>query len=82
MKVLQTFSNIKHQLLLFLKKEAQIVHIYFFNLFKLFIFFHTFLLDMFFLYISNVIPKVPYILPPALLPNLLPGPGIPLHWGI
>jgi hypothetical protein len=36
-----------------------------------------FLLDIFFIYISNVIPKVPYT-----LPLLLPGPGIPLYWGI
>jgi hypothetical protein len=29
-----------------------------------------FLLDIFFFYISNAIPKVPYTSPPALLPNL------------
>jgi hypothetical protein len=28
-----------------------------------------FLLDIFFIYISNAIPKVPYTLPPALVPN-------------
>ena len=48
-----------------------------------------FLLAIFFIYISNVIPfhsfpsKNP--LPPPLLPNAptpIPGPGIPLHWGI
>jgi hypothetical protein len=28
-------------------------------------FFYVFLLDIFFIYISNAIPKVPYTLPPA-----------------
>jgi hypothetical protein len=44
-----------------------------------------FLLDIFLIYILNVIPKVPYTLsPPWSLthPLLLPGPGIPLYWGI
>jgi hypothetical protein len=45
--------------------------------------FFYFLLDIFFIYISNAIPKAPYILhlpcsPTHLLP--LPGPGIPLYW--
>jgi F0F1-type ATP synthase membrane subunit a len=43
------------------------------------------LLDIFFIYISNIIPKVPYTLPPPCSPThplLLPGPGIPLYWGI
>jgi hypothetical protein len=47
-------------------------------------FFH-FLLDIFFIYISNAIPKVPYTTPLALLPYPpLPilGPGLPLYWGI
>jgi hypothetical protein len=49
------------------------------------IFFLVFLLDIFFIYISNAIPKVPYILPqPCSLthPLLLLGPGFPLYWGI
>ena len=33
-------------------------------------------LDIFFIYISNAIPKVPYTLPPALLPN----PPTPASW--
>jgi hypothetical protein len=44
-----------------------------------------FLLDIFFIYISNAIPKAPYTLPPPCSPThplLLPGPGIPLYWGI
>jgi hypothetical protein len=48
-------------------------------------FFSNFLLDIFFMYISNAIPKVPYRLPLACSPThslLLLGPGIPLYWGI
>jgi hypothetical protein len=47
-----------------------------------------FLLDIFFIYISNVIPfpglpsKTPYLTPPQQSPIPLPCPGIPLHWGI
>jgi hypothetical protein len=44
-----------------------------------------FLLDIFFIYISNAIPKAPYTLFPLYSPThplLLPGPGIPLYWGI
>jgi hypothetical protein len=44
-----------------------------------------FLLDIFFIYISNAIPKVPYTLPIPYSPThplMLPGPGIPLYWGI
>jgi hypothetical protein len=47
--------------------------------------FFNFLLDIFFIYISNAIPKVPYILPlPCFLTHSLPllGPGVPLYWGI
>jgi hypothetical protein len=47
--------------------------------------FLNFLLDIFFIYISTAIPKVPYALPPPCSPTLplpLLGPGIPLHWGI
>jgi hypothetical protein len=47
--------------------------------------FYLFLLDIFFIYISNAIPKVPYTLPPPCSPtHPLPllGPGIPLYWGI
>jgi hypothetical protein len=44
-----------------------------------------FLLDVFFIYISNAILKVPYTLPPPCSPThplLLLGPGIPLYWEI
>jgi hypothetical protein len=44
-----------------------------------------FLLDIFFIYISNAILIVPYTLPPPCFPTHplpLPGPGIPLYWGI
>jgi hypothetical protein len=44
-----------------------------------------FLLDIFFIYISNAILKVSYTLPPPCSPThplLFPGPGIPLYWGI
>jgi hypothetical protein len=43
------------------------------------------LLDIFFIYISNAIPKVPYSLPLLCSPTHplpLPGPDIPLYWGI
>jgi hypothetical protein len=46
------------------------------------------LLDIFFIYISNVFPKFPYTLPlPCFPTHPLPslpflGPGIPLYWGI
>jgi hypothetical protein len=43
------------------------------------------LLDIFFIYIANDIPKVPYTLPPPCSPTHplpLPGPGIPLYWGM
>jgi hypothetical protein len=43
------------------------------------------LLDIFFIYISNAIPKVPYTLPLHCSPThplLLLGPGVPLYWGI
>jgi hypothetical protein len=46
---------------------------------------NLFLLDIFFIYISNAIPKVPYILPSPCSPThslLLLGPGIPLYCGI
>jgi hypothetical protein len=44
-----------------------------------------FLLDIFFIYISNGIPKVPYTLSPLSSPThplLRLGPGVPLYWGI
>jgi hypothetical protein len=47
--------------------------------------FKKFLLDIFFIYISNVIPKVSYTLPSPCSPtHPLPplGPGVPLYWGI
>jgi hypothetical protein len=50
----------------------------------LFLLLLIFLLDIFFIYISNAIPKVPYTLPLLCSPTyplLLPGPGIPLYWG-
>jgi hypothetical protein len=49
------------------------------------IFLRHFLLDIFFIYFSNAIPKAPYTLPPpcsSAYPLLLHGPGIPLYWGI
>jgi hypothetical protein len=48
-------------------------------------FFKYIFLDIFFIYISNVIPIVPYTLPLPCSPThtlLIPGPGIPLYWGI
>jgi hypothetical protein len=39
--------------------------------------FKAFLLDIFFIYISNVIPKAPYTLPP---PALLLNPPSPASW--
>jgi hypothetical protein len=50
-----------------------------------FLFFSFFLLDIFFIYISNAIPKVPYTLHlPCSSTHLLPllGPSVPLYWGI
>jgi hypothetical protein len=49
------------------------------------VFSFIFLLDIFFIYISNAIPIVPYTLPlPCSPTHPLPllGPGIPLYWGI
>jgi hypothetical protein len=49
------------------------------------IFLKKFLLDIFFIYISNAIPKVPCtLLPPCSPTHPLPllGLGIPLYWGI
>jgi hypothetical protein len=48
-------------------------------------FLYFILLDIFFIYISNAIPKVPYTFslpcsPTHPLPLL--GPGVPLYWGI
>jgi hypothetical protein len=50
-----------------------------------FVLFCFVLLDIFFIYISSAIPKSPYTLPLPCSPTnllLLPGPGIPLYWGI
>jgi hypothetical protein len=47
-----------------------------------FLFFSNFLLDLFFIYISNAIPKVTYTLPlPCSPTHPLPllGPGVPLY---
>ena len=47
------------------------------------LFFFKILLDIFFIYISNAIPKVLSTLPLPCSPThplLLPGPGIPLYW--
>jgi hypothetical protein len=47
--------------------------------------FYSFLLDTFFIYISNAIPKAPYTLPPPCSlthPVQLPDAGFPLYWGI
>jgi hypothetical protein len=49
------------------------------------LFLKNFLLDIFFIYISNAISKVPYNLPPPCsLTHPLPllGPGVPLYWDI
>jgi hypothetical protein len=46
--------------------------------------FRHYLLDIFFIYISNSIPQTPYFLPlpcSSTHPLLIPGPGIPLYWG-
>jgi hypothetical protein len=48
-------------------------------------FLKAFLLNIFFIYISNAISKAPYTLLPACFPTHpvpLPGPGIPLYCGI
>jgi hypothetical protein len=50
-----------------------------------FFLFKKILLDIFFIYISNAILKVPYTLSPPWSPtHPLPllGPGMPLYWGI
>jgi hypothetical protein len=44
-----------------------------------FFIYEMFLLDIFFIYISNAIPKAPYTLPPALLPNLPTPASWPWH---
>jgi hypothetical protein len=46
--------------------------------------FFSFILDIFFIYISNAIPKAPYTPLPfsPTHPLLLTGPGILLYWGI
>jgi hypothetical protein len=49
----------------------------------LFIYLFIYLFDIFFIYISNAIPKVPYTLPPPCSPtHPLPllGPGVSLYW--
>jgi hypothetical protein len=64
-------------------KHALLLQLHFFSIY-LFILWH-FSLDIFFICISNAIPKAPYALPPLCSPThalLLPGPGIPLYWGI
>jgi hypothetical protein len=56
-----------------------------FFFFFFFFFFLTFFIRYFLLYISNAIPKPPYTLPMPCSPTHplpLPGPGIPLSWGI
>jgi hypothetical protein len=48
-------------------------------------FFPLFLLDIFYIYISNAIPEAPYTLPSSCSPThplLLPGLDIPLYWSI
>jgi hypothetical protein len=52
----------------------------FFYVFIFYFYFFQFLLDIFFIYNSNAIPKVPYTFPPPCSPThplLVPGPGIP-----
>jgi hypothetical protein len=59
--------------------DAYIVDIF------LFLLLEKFLLDIFFIYISNAMLKVPYTLPlpcSSTHPLLLPDPDIPLYWGI
>ena len=51
-------------------------HFFFFLKIRYLYFFSNFLLGIFFIYISNAIPKVPYTLPPALLPY----PLTPTSW--
>jgi hypothetical protein len=50
-------------------QHAQQKHIYCFLFVVVFFFFKKFLLDIFLIYISNVIPKVPHTLPHTPLPN-------------
>ena len=58
---------------------------YFLDILGLELFFSNFLLDIYFTYISNSIPKLPYTLPlpcsSILLLQIL-GPGVPLYWDI
>jgi hypothetical protein len=52
-------------------------------LFSIYLF--IYLLDIYFIYISNAIPKVPYTLPLSCsltYPLPLLGPGDPLYWGV
>jgi hypothetical protein len=61
-----------------------IAHFKFFKNLFIYLFIY-FLLDSFFIYISNAIPKVPYTLPlPCSPTHPLPllGPGIPPYWAI
>jgi hypothetical protein len=76
-----TVSNIHIKIIVF--QEASIA------LFKYFLLWSTYLKhifkDIFFIYISNAIPKAPYNLSPACSPTHplpLPDPDIPLYWGI
>jgi dolichol kinase len=59
---------------------------FFLSFFFFFLFlFLFFLLDIFFIYISNAIPKIPYTLPLPCSPTHpfpLLGPDITLYWGI
>jgi hypothetical protein len=53
---------------------------FFYEIISLFFNLNDFLLDIFFIYISNAIQKVPYTLLPLCSPThplQLPGPGIP-----
>jgi hypothetical protein len=52
---------------------------YFSSSINFYLFFKMYLLGIFFIYISNAIPKVPHTLPHP-LPLL--DPGVPLYWGI
>jgi hypothetical protein len=50
-----------------------------------FVFAFQFFISYSLIYLSNAIPKVPYTLPLSCSPThplLLPGPGVPLYWGI
>jgi hypothetical protein len=81
-KELSHHSNSSAKLVHHFLREMENEHRYFK---KMPLTFFLLLLDIFFIYISNAIPKVPYTLPlPSSPTHPLPllGPDIPLYWGI